>query len=78
MIVLGIMMLLIVLLPMVLIAVLFITHNDRFPDRRRNLCRKCKYDLRGGHDRCPECGTLCDMSVGPPDSQIVRRLEKMR
>jgi len=31
-------------------------------------CRRCGYDLRGGHDRCPECGAV----LHPLDA---RRLE---
>jgi predicted amidophosphoribosyltransferase len=30
--------------------------NDRQKRRLMGFCYRCGYDLRGGHDCCPECG----------------------
>ena len=39
----------------------FLRKSKMRTDRaRRGLCPNCGYDLRGGHQRCPECGTEVD------------------
>lgn len=44
------------LLPAVRIAGLWRCRRSR-ARRRRGLCQRCGYDLRGSPERCPECGT---------------------
>jgi hypothetical protein len=53
---------------------------DRF---RRGLCLDCGYDLRGGHERCPECGRLLrptspSTSVVQPQRAKLERWVRMR
>ena len=42
----------------VLPACWFAVRLERRRKRRLGLCRVCGYDLRAGHDRCPECGAV--------------------
>lgn len=34
--------------------------------RNRGPCPNCGYDLRSGHDRCPECGASTELPSRPP------------
>lgn len=38
--------------------------RDRARKRSPTLCRSCGYDLRAGHERCPECGADSHVGVG--------------
>lgn len=43
------------------------TRKERRMQERRaaGLCAQCAYDLRAGHERCPECGYPADVTAGP-------------
>jgi hypothetical protein len=36
--------------------------------RRRGLCPRCGYDLRGSPEKCPECGTVPMISAAHPSA----------
>ena len=59
--ILGLMITVAVLATIVMAAVVFAVIDFRRHLRGRteakSLCCKCEYDLRVGHERCPECGT---------------------
>lgn len=59
----------VVLLPLWMVVLATMALPTLWFKRRRGatsgtvVCRKCGYDLRASHNRCPECGTLVSTSV---------------
>jgi len=44
-------------------------HERMVRRRKAGLCLNCGYDLRGGSNRCPECGVACTSSSATDQTQ---------
>lgn len=51
---------------LVIAAVIDLRRHLREIAHKNHLCTACGYDLRVGHNQCPECG--CQVSASPPHS----------